>query len=96
MLACGPVDAVDARRMGLVHRIVPRKDLHAEAARVALKLADRDPSVLAAAKAAVRFGLDVPLDRGLEIEERLMARLAMSSPGRMGGSEKAASLRTEV
>ena len=96
MLACGPVDAHDARRMGLVGRIVPRKDLHAEAARLALKLADRDPGVLAAAKAAVRFGLDVPLDRGLEIEERLLARLAMSGPGRTEGSEKAASLGTEV
>ena len=87
MLACGPVDAVDARRMGLVHRIVPREDLQAEAESVAAELADRDPEVLAAAKAAVRFGLDAPLARGLEIEERLVARLAMA--GRHGdGSDK--------
>ena len=76
MLECGPVDAIDARSMGLVHRIVPRDELRAEAERVAAELAESDPAVLAAAKTAVRLGLDVPLERGLEIEERLAARLA--------------------
>ena len=78
LLECGPFDAVEARRMGLVHTIVPRDDLQAEAERVAAELAESDPAVLAAAKAAVRRGMDVPLERGLEIEDRLLARLAMS------------------
>ena len=76
MLGCGPVDAVDARRMGLVQTVVPREDLQAEAERVAAELAVRDPLVLAAAKSAVQRGMDAPLARGLEIEERLLARLA--------------------
>ena len=78
LLECGPVDAVEARRMGLVHRVVPREDLQAEAERVAVDLADRDPAVLAAAKTAVRRGFDTTLERGLEIERRLTSRLATS------------------
>ena len=79
MLDCGPVDAVEANRMGLAHTVVPRENLQKEAERVAAELAERDPDVLAAAKLAVRRGMDGPLARGLEIEERLMARLAMFS-----------------
>ena len=79
MLECGPVDAAAARRMGLVHIVVPRENLQKEAERVAAELVERDPAVLAAAKTAVRRGLDAPLERGLEIERRLTARLAVSS-----------------
>ena len=79
LLECGPVGAVEARRLGLVHTVVPRENLQKEAERVAAELAERDPAVLSAAKTAVRRGLDVSLERGLEIEERLTARLAISS-----------------
>ena len=78
MLECGTVDAAEARRMGLVHTVVPRSGLQAEAERVAAELAERDPAALAAAKMAMRRGLDTTLERGLEIEERLTARLTTS------------------
>ena len=79
MLECGPVDAAAARRMGLVHTVVPRENLQKEAERVAAEMAELAPAVLAAAKTAVRRGLDAPLARGLEIERRLTARLAVFS-----------------
>ena len=69
------IDAADARSMGLVHRVVPRDALSEEADRVAHELATRAPQVLAAAKTAVRDGLDLPLNRGLELEKRLLTRL---------------------
>ena len=69
------IDASGAKKIGLVHRVVPRDALSVEADIVAQELVDRDPQVLAAAKSAVRDGLDLPLNRGLELEKRLLARL---------------------
>ncbi len=69
------MDAAEAVRIGLVHRVVQRGSLRAQADRVAAGLADRDPRALAAVKTAVRRGPDMPLHRGLELEERLLAAL---------------------
>ena len=71
------IGAAEAGSIGLVHRVVPRDALLEEADRVGNELANRDPKALAAAKAAVRDGLDLPLDRGLDLEERLVAALSV-------------------
>ena len=71
------IDAAEARSIGLVHRVAPREVLLEEVSGVVRELADRDPQVLAAAKSAVRDGLNLPLDRGLQLEERLVAALSV-------------------
>ena len=75
ILADRRLSAGEALRHGLVHRVVPRDALLADAERVAETLASRDPAAMAAAKTAIASGSDMPLDAGLALEARLAARL---------------------
>jgi len=63
--------ADEAKRLKLVNRVVPRKELMAEAERLAKKIAGFDPAAVAGAKQAVVRGLDLSLEQGLELEARL-------------------------
>jgi enoyl-CoA hydratase/carnithine racemase len=69
------VDAATALRLGLVHAVVPRAELLAEAMRTAEQLADLSPAFVAAAKRAVADGLDLPLPITLEREAQLASSL---------------------
>ena len=69
------VEADEALSMGLVDRVVLRGRLLEEADRTASALADTSPEALSAAKEAIQAGLDLPLDQGLDLESRLVARL---------------------
>ena len=70
-----PIDATRALRIGLVTRIVPRAQLRDEAAAVGARLAALRPDVVAAAKAAMLAGAELPLARGLRVEAAAAARL---------------------
>jgi len=69
------VGAEEARRMGLVNRVVPREDLWPAVDRMANGIKASDPTVLDYAKRAVTRGLDLSLEEGLRLEARLGARL---------------------
>ncbi|MCI0438195.1 MAG: enoyl-CoA hydratase/isomerase family protein [Chloroflexi bacterium] len=69
------VAADEARRLGLIHKVVPRSMLHEEAEQIARALASRSPETLSAAKSAVLEGADMPLEQALALEERLAARV---------------------
>ena len=69
------VTAQEAKRLGLVHEIVPKEALLEESERVASAISSRRPEVLAAVKTAVLMGMDLPLAQGLELESRLVARV---------------------
>ena len=69
------VEAQEALRLGLVHRVVPAAEVMAEARRTAEALLANGPLALRAAKRAVIEGLDMPLDAGLDLELRLFADL---------------------
>ena len=71
MLINRRVTASEAKDMGLVHRVVAGGDLMDTANSLARDLASRNPAVLSAAKSAVVDGLDLHLDDGLRLEERL-------------------------
>lgn len=71
MLINRRVTASEAKDMGLVHRVVAGGDLMDTANLLARELASRNPAVLSAAKSAVVDGLDLHLDDGLRLEERL-------------------------
>ncbi len=62
-----------------MHRVVPRERLYPEAEALARSLARRPSDALRRAKHAVLQGLDMPLDQGLALEQRL-ASLALASP----------------
>jgi len=79
ILSGDAIDAGEALRIGLVQRVVPRERLYPEAEALARSLAARPVEALRLAKEAVLQGLDVPLDQGLALEQRL-ASMALASP----------------
>jgi len=63
--------ADEAKKLKLVNRVIPRKELFNQAGRLAEKIAGFDPAAVAGAKQAVTRGLDLSLKQGLELEARL-------------------------
>jgi enoyl-CoA hydratase len=63
--------ADEAKRLKLVNRVVPRKELFNEAEKLAKKIAGFDPAAVASAKQAIVRGIDLTLEQGLELEARL-------------------------
>lgn len=78
ILTGDPIDAQEAYRLRLVHRVVPRDELDDAANAWARTLAERDPRALSQAKEAVVRGLDLSLADGLALEQRLGKRLSSS------------------
>ncbi|MBI4765702.1 MAG: enoyl-CoA hydratase/isomerase family protein [Deltaproteobacteria bacterium] len=69
------IDAQEALRIGLVNRVVTRKELFPEAEEMAEGIAALNPRMIRLAKEAVLRGLDLKLEQGLELEKRLAMRL---------------------
>ena len=78
VLSADTLDAAEAERRGVVHRVVD--DVDDEALRTASRLARLAPRVAVAARRALHAAGDLPLDQGLALEKRL-ARLAAAGPG---------------
>ena len=69
------IPAVEAHKMGLINKVVKPGALDEEARNLALKLAERPPLALMAAKIAVDMGLEAGLWSGLAIESQLFGIL---------------------
>ena len=67
------IDAEQAERLGLVHRVVPAQSLLDSASELAAKLADNAPIAMANILAAIDQGSESALDQALEIESQLFA-----------------------
>lgn len=65
------ITAVEAKKIGMVHRVVPREKLEQESLDLANSLARKDVSLLRAYKTALRRGSELSLSQGLDLEERL-------------------------
>jgi len=65
------IKAEEALRMKLVNKVVPRTDLLPTVQRLADKIKSYDPRAVSFAKQAIIRGLDLSLERGLELEARL-------------------------
>lgn len=75
MLLTGePVDAAQALRWGLVHRVVPRERLMEESRALLAKVLSAGPLAVRATLEAVRRGLELPLEEALRVEADLFAR----------------------
>src|SRR5690606_21729787 len=71
LLTGGPVDAAEARRIGLVSRVVPSDGLQEAARALAATIAGRRPIATRLAEAAVRRGTEMPLEQALRYETDL-------------------------
>jgi enoyl-CoA hydratase/3-hydroxyacyl-CoA dehydrogenase len=69
------IPAVEAYKMGLVNKVVKPEALDEEARSLAMKLAEKPPLALMAAKLAVDIGLESGLWPGLAIESQLFGIL---------------------
>jgi enoyl-CoA hydratase len=69
------VGAHEALGIGLVERVVPAAQVHAEAQALARTLADKAPVALRYAKEAVAKGAELPLAHGLRLEHDLATLL---------------------
>ena len=62
------IDAAEAYRIGLVNRVVPAAELHAEALALAQAIAGKAPLAVRKIKEAVDGGLELELEVGLALE----------------------------
>lgn len=62
------IDAAEAYRIGLVNRVVPAAELHAEALALAQAIAGKAPLAVRKIKEAVDGGLELELEEGLALE----------------------------
>lgn len=65
------IDANEALRIGLVNSVVPQADLMETALKMANTIAKNAPIAVRACKKAVNEGMQVSIDKAVEIEEKL-------------------------
>ena len=68
ILTAEPIDAQEAYRIGLVHRVVPHQEVFPEAEKLAKEMTSKAPIALRYAKEVVNKGLDLTLEQGLRLE----------------------------
>jgi enoyl-CoA hydratase len=78
------IDAVEALRIGLVNRVVPRERLLPEAAALLKKMLANGPLALRYTLEAVAAGLDQPLSEGLRLEATLFSVLCTTEDMKEG------------
>lgn len=69
------IPAEEARRLGLVNRVVPRERLEEETMALAQSIAAKSPLAIAAAKRAVNIGGELDMEKGIEYVLREFALL---------------------
>lgn len=72
------IDAREAYRIGLVHKVIPKADLKQSITSLARSVADKSLPALSYAKEAVHGGMDLTLAQGLRLETDLYMLLHTS------------------
>jgi enoyl-CoA hydratase/carnithine racemase len=78
------VDAAEARRLGLVDRVVPRDGVQQAARALAAEIAANAPTAVRLAKWALDVGADLAQEAGLEVEDQAWRRAVLSDDRREG------------
>jgi enoyl-CoA hydratase/carnithine racemase len=65
------IEAQEALRIGLVHKVVPKKDLTEVTMKMAQEMASKGPIALRYTKEAIYKGMDMTLEQGLHLEADL-------------------------
>ena len=85
MILCADrIDAQEALEIGLVSRVVPVKDVMAEAIKTAERICRNAPLAVRAAKEAIYRGLDMPLAEGLRLEQFLAEPIRQTEDAKEG------------
>lgn len=79
-----PVSAEEAYHMGLINKVVPPGELMNEVERWIDILLSRGPLALRAAKQAMIQGLDMTLDEGMQLEQRLFRQVLATEDAKEG------------
>jgi enoyl-CoA hydratase/carnithine racemase len=65
------IEAQEALRIGLVHKVLPKKDLTEVTMKMAQEMASKGPIALRYTKEAIYKGMDMTLEQGLHLEADL-------------------------
>jgi enoyl-CoA hydratase len=79
-----PIDAQEALRIGLVNRVVPRDAVLDEAKALIRKILAKPPVAVRLAMEAVNRGLEMSLDRGLDVEAQLFGLVRSTQDSKEG------------
>lgn len=79
-----PISAQDAYLMGLLNKVVPQGELMNEVERWINILLERGPLALRAAKQAMLQGLNMTLDEGMQLEQRLFRQMLATEDAKEG------------
>lgn len=79
-----PIRAQDAYLMGLLNKVVPQGELMNEVERWINILLERGPLALRAAKQAMLQGLNMTLDEGMQLEQRLFRQMLATEDAKEG------------
>jgi enoyl-CoA hydratase len=90
LLLSEEIDAAEAKRIGLVSRVLPRAGLVVEARALATTIAERGPIATRFAKEAVNRGAEMPLQQALRYELDLTVLLQTTADRAEGVSAFAA------
>jgi len=75
ILTGDPIDAAEAKSIGMVERVVPQGSALSEARKIAERVLLRGPVAVANAKKAIIYATSLGLKDGLEIEAKLFSEL---------------------
>jgi len=78
------INAAEALRIGLIHRVVARADLIPTTLGIADKIMSRGQIAVRCAKQAIGRGLDLTLEQGLELESRFFAAVLTTADAGAG------------
>jgi (E)-benzylidenesuccinyl-CoA hydratase len=84
ILTAARISAEEACNIGLINKVVPQAELMNEVERWIATLLERGPLAVRAAKQAILQGLNMPLEEGMQLEQRLMAGLLKTEDAREG------------
>lgn len=78
LLTGAVIDAQEALRIGLVDEVAPGAELMVRAEALAMEIAAQAPGAVAEVIGVVDEGLDLPLEKGLELEAEAFGKLCDS------------------
>ena len=82
------INAAEALRIGLIHRIVPKDSLLPAVESMARVIMSRSQTAVRYAKQAINRGLDLSLEQGLEMERELFAIVLQTKDAKEGIKRK--------
>jgi enoyl-CoA hydratase len=84
ILTGDPINASEAKSIGLVERVVPRGSALSEARKIAERVLLRGPVAVTNAKKAINHGISLGFKDGLELEARLFSELFVTQDKKEG------------